>query len=176
MKNNKELISVAGKIYGDEKYYLSSTFDAMLLSDGRILCVDKVSIKKDFCFGEHGYDYDEVCQIERDSRCFEYFEEENTRELKREIEKFGKKDLYFYKEYWTDGTEKLAGYTLCDEEDMLRNKLKELSDVRKANDDEKKQLLEILKNRLENMEKRCAVWWKKNGVAGLHTWTYWADA
>lgn len=176
MKTNKELISVAGKIYGDEKYYLLSTFDAMTLSDGRILCVDKVSIKKDFCFGEHGYDFDEVCKTERNSRCFEYFESENTYELKKEIEKFNEKDVYFYKKYWVDGKEKIAEYMLCDEEDLLRRKMDGLEDIRKANDDEKAQLVEILKNRLENMKKRLNVWWKKNGADGLHTWTYWADA
>lgn len=176
MKTNKELISMAGKIYGDEKYYLSSTFDAMLLSDGRIVCVDKVGIKKDFCFGEHGYDFDEVCQIERDSRCFEYFEEENTKPLEDEIKMREEKDLYFFKEYWMDGTEKIAGYRSLDEYEVLRGGLEGLKEIRKATEEEKRHLIEILKNRLENMKKRCSVWWKKNGAEGLHTWTYWADA
>lgn len=189
---NKNLILEAGKIYGrgkekDEKYFSDSIFDAFQLEDGRILTVDKESIKKDFCFGEHGYDYEEVLKKERDSRCFEYFRSENIEKLKNQIKeieesllKYEEEDskpvLYFFKSFWCEGLEKLANWFVYNPSHWASRKPSDFDEARPASKEEIKTLLKIKKSQLEDMEKRLVIWWKKYGVEYLHTWTYWADA
>ncbi len=167
---NKELIAEAGRMYGDEDYFNKSVFDAFKASNGQIVCIDKKHLKKDFCFGEHGYDFDEVVKIEHDSRCFEYFEAENLRGIEEWIKDLSDPNnadqLYLVTAYYT--TNGLANLRICRSGDYKEMTPATPSDIAAA--------LRIYKAQLEDMRKRCRVWWKKNGAEGLHTWTYWADA
>lgn len=178
---NRALIEEAGNIYGDPGYYKKDVFDAVQLDDGRIVCIWKKHIQTQFCFGEHGYDFDEVVQQERDSRCFEYFERENLEPIKKELAELDKINgdsvvAVAYRAYWTDGTEKIARYTVCDENRAPWHRSDKLEDARTLTAEEVEKIREVLKAQLENMRKRCRIWWKKNGAEGLKTWTYWADA
>ena len=181
---NRALIEEAGNIYGDPGYYKKEVFDAVQLDDRRIVCIWKKHIKTDFCFGEHGYDFDEVVQKERDSRCFEYFERENLEPIKKELAELDKINgdsvvAVAFGNGCTDGTEKIACYTVWDANRAPWNGsdiFTEKQDARTLTAEEVEKIRKVLKAQLENMRKRCRIWWKKNGAEGLKTWTYWADA
>ena len=191
---NKALIDEAGKIYGngnekDEKWFSSYLFDALLLEDGRILCIDKENIETRFCFHDEGPDYEFYKELHSEKeKMHRYFESENTKKLEREIEEIKealedfeeetefKNIVFFYRQYIMDYASKIAGWSIQDKRHCYRRDMKEFEDAREATKEEIEALIDLKQKQLEDMKKRCSNWWKKYGAEKLHTWTYWADA
>ena len=63
-----------------------------ILNDSKIICLEKPQIEKEFYFPEHGYDYDEVCQYERNvnKNLENYFIEQNKDHTKKSFHSFRK--------------------------------------------------------------------------------------
>lgn len=169
---NKELIAEAGRIYGDEEYFKKSLFNAVRFYDG-IFIMHKSNIQTAFCFGEHGYDYEEVVEEEKNSRCYEYFLHENIKEIEWKLDAIAKNPdkVYLFQAYCS--TKGLLNYTVDERGDVNDGRF---DDLRKATSVEVEAIQEMLQMKLENMQKRCKTWWKRYGANGLHTWVYWADA
>ena len=91
MKAEKEMIrSEYAKVWGkDQKmvdYCVGKVAALAILPDGGIIPVDKQGIKKDFCFGESGYDYDDAQRAAAHARTSEsHFKRENMRHYRETI-------------------------------------------------------------------------------------------
>ena len=59
-------------------YCVNKVAEVAVLPNGELITVDKQTIKKDFCFGESGYDYDDAQAMASYARKSEdYFREKN---------------------------------------------------------------------------------------------------
>ena len=174
----------------DEKmidYCTNKTSAYIDLGDG-LVTFDKPSIETHFCFGEHGYDYDEVNETcNALSRNETYFIEENIRrtEAKDMLDRLtGNTERYItcdvpiltYGAYCTQTSDcKLAHINFVNRfyEDgwghQPRGKWRDLTD------EEKQRLVAILQDEIAKFEKRLKTYLKRYGMSKCHFWTYWAD-
>lgn len=152
-----------------------------LLPDGRIFCITKPSIKKDFCFGYHtecpGRGYEEAEELrEKAAGSESYFIQKNTEALRERIKKLKdekEKDRFFLYVKYTGGQNQMdLEYCLNYTRTVEANANPKMTPV---TDEVRGILLAAYETELAKLEKRLATYLKKNGLSKLNTWTYWAD-
>lgn len=180
--------------HGDEKmveHCTKKTSGYVMLGE-TMVTADKPHIKTDFWFGEHTYDYDEVCETANALSTNErYFVEENLRgcDAYSMLEALEGRDRHGYeaifKVYVVDGH-----YTSQDEDCKLGyvNALRLGTDpqthfatrrgvqpYREATETEKEALREFYAAEVEKFEKRLRTYLKRYGLSKCNFGVYWAD-
>ena len=174
------------------------------LPNGEVITVRKRKIEKDFCFGEHGYDYDDAQDMAHHARTSEDY-------LKTENMIFFNQWVSDLQDCYENGrTDRLPSYVLAigDTYDTPTNikqlvwvRLTDLIDamggsvhmedipgktfshymygshsLRVATKEEIREILDLYKFARQKHEKKVDAYIKKYGTTKVHSWTYWADA
>ena len=153
------------------------------LSNGKIICLDKPKIQKDFCFGMGMYG---ICTEEDQDRAEsmaakarndkEYFISENLKEINARIEDLREsKNVYVHAQYFgqKDDSDLVTYYCAKSpfDLDMVPNKTKLIkidnADIQAIIDG-----LEVVK---KQFEKRLNTYLKRYGLSKLNVWTYLRD-
>lgn len=146
---------------------------------GFLVVFDKPSIETRFCFGEHGYDYDEVVDTcHKLSKDEAYFMAENIRrcEAQETLDAIHGAGRYWRRQFpilkpnasGTDGC-RLAHL------EWEYDASKALRDPMRLSDEELAQLEELMLEEVAKFEKRLRSYLKRYGMSKCHFWTYWAD-
>lgn len=179
--------------YGSDRmneYIIKETAEAIMLSNGMILRLEKPSIETRFCFHDEGpqyYLYKHLHSKEEYMKA--YFMNENLERLDsllkglEENEDITNKSQNYYVGFYDnkDGTASITfrHYIHISDEPYIEEGLKkhELEpNFIYAQGQDRINALEAVKTVREAFYKRLETWWKKYGAEKLHTWTYWADA
>lgn len=166
------------------KYYLNKVGYIVELEDGNLYIIEKPSIQTDFCFGEHGYDYDEASKAaETAARSEKYFISVNMKDLQDEIKQVKKwpETNYDYtkKMYLMPHNEEYEGkrtmYTriLTDYEGV---KDKDTALGRPVSKKDRYAIVGGYQEVQKRFLTRLRTYLKKYGMSKVKTWTYWADA
>lgn len=168
--------------------YCTNKTSAYLDLGDALITFDKPSIETRFCFGEHGYDYDEVNETcDKLSRSESYFLAENIRRTEaRDIldridgteERYitCKTPILVYGAYCTQTSDcKLAHIEFVNafHEDYWGHKPN--GTWRDLTDEEIAALRTIMQDEITKFEKRLKTYLKRYGMSKCHFWTYWAD-
>lgn len=149
-----------------------------LMIDGIMVTFGKPSIQTDFWFGEHTYDYDEVCETAQAlSTNEQYFMDTNLKNCKAwryidaiENNKYGHQPYLRGKAYCSQDDDCILGYI-----DFQRDYETNGKEIKKLDENEKKMLLEFCKDELAKFEKRLRTYLKRYGMSKCHFGVYWAD-
>lgn len=161
------------------------------LANGKIICVDKPSIKKDFCFGygmylrstdeEEDIAFSMAQKAETDPS---YFLEQNLRNFNLRIEQLRsvvgwKKEVYIFANYCGQPADSsLVSYTITDifEGPKLRPECwKRYEGLQKLGDEDIQRIINGLEEAKKAFEKRLNTYLKKYGLSKLNVWTYLVD-
>lgn len=160
------------------------------LSNGKIICVDKPSIKKDFCFGygmylrstdeEEDIAFSMAQKAETDPS---YFLEQNLRNLNLRIEQLRnvvdwQKEVYIYVNYCGQPADSdLVSYRITDtfEGPKLRPECWRYEGLQKLGDEDIQRIINGLEEAKKAFEKRLNTYLKKYGLSKLNVWTYLVD-
>lgn len=151
------------------------------LSNGGLLCFEKPRIETSFCFG---YDYDSTGadNMAHHAKTNEdYFLNENLSEIDTNISKIEDANYYlclYRKSYGSKGENKLNIFDFyiynhsqyiraCEDERLL--------ELQRANEEDKKMILETFKSERVKFEKRLKTYLKKYGLSKIKSWSYWRD-
>ena len=144
--------------------------------DGVIVVFDKPHIKTDFWFGEHTYDYDEVCnRCAKARESVDYFIAENMRGFDWKIEQLEDhckyKTYIVPKAYYCQDDDCRLGYVeLCH---FYSNPSGEKA--REMTADEKEKYTEFIKEERAKFEKRLNTYLKRYGLSKCSYGVFWAD-
>ena len=168
------------KVWAKDKMvdYCTGKTSGYIIIDGIMVAFDKPSIQTDFWFGEHTYDYDEVCQTaQRLSQDEQYFIRENIegtkawRYMKALTEnKYGVEPYLRDKAYYGQDDDCILGY-IDFQHDWETNGLER----KKLTEDEKADLYEFCIDEIAKFEKRLRTYLKRYGLTKCHYGVYWAD-
>lgn len=161
------------------------------LSNGKIICVDKPSIKKDFCFGYGMYlrstDEEEDIAFSMAQKAKtdpSYFLEQNLQNFNLRIEQLRsvvdwKKEVYIFANYCGQPADSsLVSYTITDifEGPKLRPECwKRYEGLQKLGDEDIQRIINGLEEAKKAFEKRLNTYLKKYGLSKLNVWTYLVD-
>lgn len=188
-KLQNELKSELLKVWGADSnmvgYCYKKTSNILELPDG-LITFDKPSIKKDFCFsyGQNGVsslgDEENAWGAEKYARTNKsYFYNENLARYNELIKELTNNDsmelLTIYKAYYGKNDNRLLNYSLIHwaDHEQKRNVLG--VPYRLGTDEEKRQIIEKLKEERAKFLKRLNTYYKRYGLEKLHTWTYLSD-
>lgn len=174
------------KVWGDDEKMVGHCVKSAsgYIDFGReLLVMDKPHIKTDFWFGEHTWDYDEVCdECEKARHDVERFKRENIawnctaqRHLD-EIEDGRRKPYIFFKHYYSQPDDcPLCYVQWCSEFDSrdaydLKNKPN-----REMTGEELARFKEFCEDEVAKFEKRLDSYLKRYGLSKCHFGVYWAD-
>lgn len=170
----KEVYKKAGKDDEGTAYCLSHSSAAYKTCDGYVWNIEKPTLETSFCFGEHGYDYDDVIKecatLSKDEN---YFIAANIRKSKafsllQSVDQT-QGALFWVNDYTHGNLAEVRYIRMCD---MERNAG---SIIRELTGEEKGELEAIAKEEIEKFKKRLNTYLKRYGLAKCHFWTYWAD-
>lgn len=194
-KNKEEYIQAQIKKYGytekEISYYNKYVLTAARLSGGELIKIEKLSIKKRFCYG-HGMNgistedeqksaYDASRKIKESERIFT---NENARESLEAIkyyQKYRADDKYTYGIVVTQGgvshIDFVSPYSVWPsiEAALANYNLYEPTTARRLVKEDIQALISAYQLQLEDIKKRCAAYWKRHGGSKLTTWTYLID-
>ena len=152
-------------------------FAVVGLDNGDVLPIDKYSIKKDFCFGESGYDYDDAIKCAQHARTSkDYFISENLKEAEKDIADIrdDRNHVVLVGRAY-DGEAKIAHYSVTTLSNYVQYPWM-YSRMRHATDAEKTKIINALELAKADLEKRVKTYLKRYGTSKVHAWTFWLDA
>jgi hypothetical protein len=181
------------KSWDGGEYAMIQLSNAVKLSDGKIIVMRKQRIETHFCFGEHGYDYDEKLDMARNALNDEnFFINRNMEfycELAEGLNKVSDPDGDFHSRIYlkrttTSGNEKgeniwelsrflVGSYVFIDEFDKMVNGKSTTWAMLSGEDLELAKKLVATESK--RFEKRLRTYLKRYGLSKIHSWTYWAD-
>ena len=166
------------------KFCQNEISNAVKLSDGRIVVVEKQKLETSFCFGYstcgQGVDYDEANDAAHVASTSEkYFREQNLAYFKKTIDmlkgekkKSWDRDAYLSHSIYS-GTpiniHKVVGLYYCDFVEQRHGHYTEMSDA------DRKLVIAMYEEEMEKMNKRLDAYLKRYGLSKLNVWTYWRD-
>lgn len=200
----EEIRAEYAKIWNDKKmvdYCTKKVAICAKLPGGELIPIEKQSIKKDFCFGESGYDYEDAIRSAAAARTNqEYFIEENMEhfsEMLQDIENHihlagdylmtisnsrysndNSKIHYIRFERITKILDDLGGSANI-EELKLGQTISEIGSgraYRVITDEEAKIILDTYKQAAAAHRKKIDSYLKRYGLSKVNSWTYWRDA
>lgn len=170
--------------HGDGKMADYCTKQASCVIDlrGYLVDFDKPHIETRFCFGEHGYDYDEVMDTcDAASKSEQFF-------MRRNMEGTEAFDVICALDgeggrHWRKLHPVIAPHRYgCQDADCRIAGLTwtaDLSEIRgnplALTDEEKAELRQMMVEEQEKFEKRLKTYLKRYGLSKCQYWTYWAD-
>lgn len=180
-KTEKEMLyKEYSKVWESEKMrkYCVSRVSTFICVRDWIVTFDKEHIETDFCFGEHGYDYDEVnatcAALSTDEQ---YFIAENMRCTKA-ADILGSLDgntrHHWRKLYPILVPNKHDGCRLAHLE-WTQDACEARNNPMALTDGEIKLLRLEMEREQQKFEKRLHAYLKRYGMSKCHFWTYWAD-
>lgn len=178
------------------KYYTGKLITAARLTGGELVEIEKLHMKKRFCFGygQNGCDWDN--DYERAARCrdairtnFYWFLEENLKGTKhtlkwlynhrRELGMWGDRRYLVVitndRQIYTQDIDKWSHYLPYMSEENALKYSGENATLRKLTKRDIEILIAAYKVQLADIAKRCKTYWKRYGGSKLHTWTYLID-
>ena len=192
------------KVWGNDSHMVdwcaNNVATVAVLPDGKLVTVEKHTIKKDFCFGESGYDYDDAQKMAEHARKSEdYFREKNMEffnkwvgDLEKVLEGDPEYRLIIYPKTYNGQTDdcKLASISFVRLGEIIEAcggsvYLDELegkeinyrgNDVRIATAKEITAILNAYFEAMKMHEKKVNSYLKRYGTSKVHSWTYWRDA
>ena len=194
-KNKDEYIEAQIKKYGyrekEISYYNKSLLTAAGLSGGELIKIEKLSIKKRFCYGygmngistdeEQKSSYAASRKIKESERIFI---NENTQESLESIkyyQQYRAEDKYTYGIVVTQGgvshidfVSPYSGWPSI-EAALANYNLYAPTTARRLVKEDIQALISGYQLQLEDIKKRCAAYWKRYGGSKLKTWTYLID-
>ena len=195
MKEAKQVVREQyEKVWDSEKmveHCVKSVSGYTMIGDVMVTA-EKPSIKTDFWFGEHTYDYDEVCEeASRASESEQYFIRENLWgcSSKNLLDALNGRDSRGYDtsfdvyvirgKYYSQDDDCKLGYVQAlrfgtDPEEYFATR-NGTQDYRPLTDDEKDQMREFLEGEVEKFRKRLNTYLKRYGLTKCHYGVYWAD-
>ena len=159
---------------------------------GTLWVMDKPSIRTDFWFGEHTYDYDEVCErCDKASESERYFIGENLRNCPayEMLEALEGRDRWGYDAhfkayladdaYWSQDEDCRLGHVNVlkwhvDPEEYYATR-EGMMPHRELTEDETEQVKDFLREEVEKFQKRLKTYLKRYGLSKCHYGVYWAD-
>lgn len=173
-----ELKSAYRKVWNtDERmvdYCVKTSSANLQTDDGLVWDIDKPRIETNFCFGERGYDYDEVNKTCHElSKNEHYFKTENIRrneafQLIKNLSKYPD-DAYWALNYSSSNIVVIRFYKSYDNIGIS-------SAVRKMTTNEIEDVIELLRQEIKKFNKRLNTYLKRYGLSKCRYWTYWVDA
>ena len=177
------------KVWGNDtkmvKYCQNEISNAVKLSDGRIVVVEKQKIETSFCFGYstcgQGSEYDEASDAAHHAKTSEkYFREQNLKDLQSKINLLeGKKEKSWWgdpylsqQSYYSSGpinNYKVVELRYCDFVEQTKGQYSTISEA------DKKLIIAMYKEEIAKMNKRLDAYLKRYGLSKLNVWTYWRD-
>jgi len=161
----------------DEKmveYCTKKTSGYVMLGE-TMVTFDKPSIKTDFWFGEHTWDYDEVCErADNCSKSESYFIAENIADFKWRLEKIDDSSWSMYvcpRGYCSQDEDCVLG---CVEFARWGEQPRSVG-AREMTDEERMAYRGFLAEEQEKFEKRLRTYLKRYGLSKCHYGVYWAD-
>lgn len=199
MKTQKELKEkymdiIKKEIWNDEKmqdYARKNCAYIVELTNGNIICLEKPSIKKDFCFGygcnatytdEELNRAEELCNKAQNDTA--YFIQENMRQLTNEIENLKlclerKRECYTYINYsGQPANSELVTYSIVsihNNPEYATDRWERLESVRKLGEDDIKQIIKGLEEVSNLFLKRLNSYLKRYGLKKLNVWAFCVD-
>lgn len=176
-------------------YCTNKAAEAAVMEDGTVVVVEKQSLKKQFCFGESGYDMDDAMDMCRLAETNEdYFTNENMKELATWLEDLREvkegSSRYFAVIYRSPNSrigylnfrrdwavlEDLGGSAVVDElPGKIVKALGENTEYRIATEEDIDRLIAAYDAAAEAHYKRIQTYLKRYGLSKVRTWTYWRD-
>lgn len=167
------------------EYCQGKISNAVKLSDGRIVVVEKQKLETSFCFGYstcgQGAESEEANNAARHARTNEdYFREQNLKDFQTKIDLLkGLKDKSWNQSaYLCQSSYSSCGPINVHEvvslyySDFVRNEQGLYSEMSEA---DKKLILAMYEEEKEKMTKRVNTYLKRYGLSKLNVWTYWRD-
>lgn len=161
------------------------------LSNGKIICLDKPSIEKDFCFGYGMYlrSTDEeanraASMAQKAETDPSYFLEQNLQNFNLRIDQLRsvvgwQKEVYIYVKYYGQPEDSnLVSYIITDtfEGPKLRPEYwKRYKGLQKIGEEDIQRIIDGLEEAKKAFEKRLNTYLKKYGLSKLNVWTYLVD-
>ena len=149
-------------------------------SKGYLIALDRPSIKKQFCFGESGYDFQDALDMANHARTsVDYFMEENLEEIDSTIKRLQDYNLPAYAHKGYTGSDIICSLAIlrpCDtynypwKFELDNGRLDELTIK------DRELLVEAYQTLRKAFVKRLETYLKKYGLSKVHAWTYWRDA
>lgn len=168
------------------KFCQGEISNAVKLSDGRIVVVEKQKLETSFCFGYstcgQGGEYKEANEAARVASTSEdYFREQNLKEfddkialLKTDKEESWYRDAYLSQSNYDScgliNVHKVVGLHRSDFDDQRWGTYVEIPEA------DRKLIIEMYEEEREKMSKRIDQYLKRYGLSKLHVCTYWQDA
>lgn len=188
------------KLYSEyDSYSFGKVSNAVKLSDGKIVVMDKQKIQTSFCFGESGHDYDEAVDMAyRVAKTEDYFMSENLSCYDKILAKLENTsepmpNCYGCTElqeraclqrlktcYTSEGN--IFGITSqwygWNEQWARHNRMMKGTDdvLFKLEGDDLELVKKLVNFERDKFERRLKAYWKRYGSSKLKTWTYWRDA
>lgn len=177
------------KVWGNDskmvKYCQDEISNAVKLSDGRIVVVEKQKLETSFCFGYstcgQGAEYGEANNAAHYAKTSEeFFREQNIKDLQSKINLLkGKKE----KSWWGDPYLAQESYYSCGKINI--HKVRELRYVdfieqtqglySEISEADRKVIVSMYEEEVIKMNKRIDTYLKRYGLSKLNVWTYWRD-
>lgn len=177
------------KVWKDDekmiKFCQGEISNAVKLSDGRIVVVEKQKLETSFCFGYstcgQGAEYEEANEAAHVANTSEdYFREQNLKEfdnkialLKTDKEESWHRDAYLRQSNYCDcglvNIHEVVGLRWCDFENQRWGTYVEIPEA------DRKLIIAMYEEEKERMSKRIDTYLKRYGLSKLHVWTYWQD-
>lgn len=201
-----EIAAEYAKIWGEgtkmQKFCIGKVLTTATLDDGTLIIIDKQSIKKDFCFGESGYDYDDATKMAAHARTNqEYFKAKNLERFAEMLDDIadaktlaGRYILTYHKTHYIGQPDdcKIGCIQFRRVCDVLNDNggsayLDELPGkvMHEAGSGAEYTIMTLSDvDKIESAykaaysahEKRVNTYLKKYGLTQVHSWTYWRDA
>ena len=157
--------------YCDKRAYV-----VVELDDGEILPIAKAQIKKDFCFGESGYDYQEKIEMaERARKSVDYFVERNLEEVRKTILYLRDPETKVLVGKAYDGESQIAHMCITTWGNLM-NYPWMYRGMREASDGERLKLINAYGFVKYDLETRVKAYLKRYGLSKVRAWTFWLDA
>lgn len=177
------------KVWKDDekmvKFCQGEISNAVKLSDGRIVVVEKQKLVTSFCFGYstcgQGAEYEEANEAAHVANTSEdYFREQNLKEFDNKIAllKTDKEESWYMDAYLSQSNycscglvniHEVVGLRRYDFEEQRHGTYVEITE------DDRKLIIAMYEEEKEKMSKRIDTHLKRYGLSKLNVWTYWRD-
>ena len=155
------------------------------LSNGKIITIEKPTIKKDFCYGYGQYgitdeqEEQEACRMQEIARTnYQYFMAKNLEQLNDKIEDLkNAQKVYIFNNYYRQSQDNiLRTYQviryLADED---RFNMTQYENLEELSQEDINKIIEGLETVKKEFIKRLETYLKKFGLSKVHSWTYLVD-
>ena len=148
-------------------------------SKGYLIAIEKPSIKKNFCFGENGYDYNEKQEMAQHARTsVDYFMEENLADIEKTIKELKGENKVAYAQRFNENTN-IRHLAILYPWWLLSFPWKYEADngnLDELTEEDRQLLIQAYEQVKVAFVKRLNTYLKRYGLSKVRAWTYWINA